>query len=55
MTSKKATVSKSSNRISAKPSRAEIRREEPRRAAPRATGRTAERGNQPRTHKAGKK
>lgn len=39
----------------AKPSRAEIRREEPRRSAPRATSRTTERGNQPRSHKSGKK
>lgn len=39
----------------AKPGRTEIRREEPRRSAPRATGRTAERGNQPRSHKSGRK
>ena len=39
----------------AKPGRTEIRREEPRRSAPRATGRTAERGNQPRSHKSGQK
>lgn len=38
-----------------KASRNEIRREEPRRAAPCATGRTPERGNQPRSHKSGKK
>ena len=39
----------------AKPGRPEIRREEPRRSAPRATGRAAERGNQPRSHKSGQK
>jgi hypothetical protein len=38
-----------------KAGRAEIRREEPRRSAPRATARTPERGNQPRSHKSGKK
>ena len=38
-----------------KPGRTEIRREEPRRSAPRATARTTERGNQPRSHKSGKK
>lgn len=38
-----------------KASRAEIRREEPRRTAPRTTGRAPERGNQPRSHKSGKK
>ena len=44
----------SSARVSqGKTGRSAIRREEPRRTAPRATGRTMERGNQPRTHKAG--
>jgi hypothetical protein len=38
-----------------KASRTEIRREEPRRTAPRSTGRAPERGNQPRSHKSGKK
>ncbi len=38
-----------------KASRAEIRREEPRRVAPRATGRDTERGNQQRSRKAVKK
>jgi hypothetical protein len=38
-----------------KASRAEIRREEPRRAAPRNTVGTAERGNQRRSHKSGRK
>jgi len=37
------------------PGRAEIRRESPRVSAPRATQRTPERSNQPRTHKAPKK
>ena len=41
--------------IQGKASRTEIRREEPRRAAPRTTGRAPERGNQPRSHKSGKK
>ena len=34
-----------------KTGRAQIRVEEPRRSAPRATGRAAERGNQSRSHK----
>jgi hypothetical protein len=38
-----------------KASRAEIRREEPRRSAPRNTVGTAERGNQRRSHKSGRK
>jgi hypothetical protein len=38
-----------------KASRTEIRREEPRRSAPRTTNRTPERGNQPRSQKSGKK
>ncbi len=37
-----------------KASRTEIRREAPRRSAPRQTGRAPERGNQPRSHKSGK-
>ena len=40
--------------VQGKASRIEIRREEPRRAAPRTTGRAPERGNQPRSHKAEK-
>jgi hypothetical protein len=52
---KKPATTKSPKLISkGKTSRAEIRREEPRRSAPRATGRTPERGNQPRSHKSGK-
>ena len=38
-----------------KASRTEIRREEPRRSAPRTSNRAPERGNQPRSHKSGKK
>jgi hypothetical protein len=38
-----------------KAGRAEIRREEPRRSAPRNTIGTAERGNQRRSHKSGRK
>ena len=54
--SKKSAAIKSPSSVSqVKPSRAEIRREEPRRSAPRATGNTPERGNQPRSHKSGKK
>ena len=41
--------------VHGKAGRTEIRREEPRRSAPRTTGRAPERGNQPRSHKAGKK
>ena len=56
MKAKKPTAIKSPSPVSlAKPSRAEIRREEPRRSAPRATGNMSERGNQPRSHKSGKK
>lgn len=53
---KKTVAIKSSSPASlAKPGRAEIRREEPRRSAPRAVGNKPERGNQPRTSKSGKK
>lgn len=38
-----------------KAGRVEIRREEPRRSAPRTSARRPERGNQPRSHKAGGK
>ena len=54
--SKKPAAIKSPSPVSqAKPGRTEIRREEPRRSAPRATGNAPERGNQPRSHKSGKK
>ena len=54
--SKKPIATKNLSPVSkTKPSRAEIRREEPRRTAPRATGNAPERGNQPRSHKSGKK
>ena len=53
---KKPAATKSTSLVSqGKTSRAEIRCEEPRRSAPRATGRTPERGNQSRSHKSGKK
>lgn len=53
---KKPAAIKSTSPVSqTKPSRAEIRREEPRRSAPRATGNAPERGNQSRSHKSGKK
>ena len=54
--SKKPAATKSTSPVSqAKPGRAEIRREELRRSAPRATGNAPERGNQSRSHKSGKK
>ena len=56
MKSKKPAATKSTSPVSqVKPTRAEIRREEPRRSAPRATGNAPERGNQSRSHKSGKK
>ena len=51
---KKSFDIKSARPLSQKPSRAEIRREEPPRSAPRATNRTTERSSQPRSHKSGK-
>jgi len=54
--SKKPAASRNSSPVAqAKPGRAQIRREEPRRAAPRATGNAPERGNQSRSHKSGRK
>jgi hypothetical protein len=56
MKSKKPDAIKSTSPFAqAKPGRTEIRREEPRRSAPRATGNAPERGNQPRSHKSGQK
>jgi len=56
MKSNKPAAMKSPGLVSqAKPGRTEIRREEPRRSAPRATGNAPERGNQPRSHKSGQK
>ena len=54
-TKKTAAIKSTSPASLAKPGRAEIRREEPRRSAPRAVGNKPERGNQPRSSKSGKK